>query len=97
MVKLLLEKGADINADSNGLTAIMAATMANRKDVAKILLEKGANANVKMSDGETCLMYALDDGREEIAKMLLEKGADVNDSQPARKRKAVVKRHKRRK
>ena len=43
VVKLLLEKGADVNAKSNtGATALICASQQGNPEVAKLLLEKGA-------------------------------------------------------
>ena len=47
-------------------------------DVVKLLLEKGANVNVKNGHGWTALHYASRDGNTGVAAELMEKGADVN-------------------
>ena len=58
IVKLLLEKGADINAkDNRGYTPLSEASIYGQLEVAKLLLEKGANVNAKDNDGVTCLLY----------------------------------------
>ena len=50
VVKLLLEKGAEVNAkeSTNGVTALMMAANNGHPEVVKLLLEKSANVNVKV-------------------------------------------------
>jgi len=44
-------------------------------DIAKLLLENGANVNAKNDNGETALIIAAQNDHTEIVKLLLEKGA----------------------
>jgi ankyrin repeat protein len=76
-IKLLIEKGADVNAkDDHGNTVLMAASQA---ETIKLLIEKGADVNAKDEDGVTALMKACDRRLQtEFVKLLIEKGADVN-------------------
>ncbi len=82
-VKLLLEKGADINGrDSEGRTALFKAVASWSTDIIKFLIEKGADVNAKDTNGDTPLhieqMFA-DEGTDfEIVKLLVESGADPN-------------------
>ena len=79
VVKLLLEKGADVNAKNNdGYTALMAASLEGHPEVMKLLLEEGADVNAKEGRGISVLMSASTRGRAEVVKLLLKKGADVN-------------------
>ena len=83
IVKMLLEKGADVDARTSrfGETPLMLACGlfgGGRNDAgkcARLLLEKGANANAATNDGVTPLMYAAHRGRVETVKLLLAKGA----------------------
>ncbi len=59
MTKLLLEKGANVNArDDDGLTALHLASGDGCLRIARLLLEKGANANARDNEGNTALYYA---------------------------------------
>ena len=85
MVKLLLERGASIEArDGLGLTALNAAAcvcavvdMPDTLDIARMLLEKGANIETRDDAGNTPLIRAARWGRTEIVKLLLEKRANI--------------------
>ncbi|MCB9493471.1 MAG: ankyrin repeat domain-containing protein [Epsilonproteobacteria bacterium] len=76
IIKLLLEKGADINAeDQNGLTVLDYCCEKNHNEdcyytVCKLLLEKGANAHKKGPHNITALDRARDAGNTKIAKLL---------------------------
>lgn len=77
-VKLLIEKGADINAkDNDGWTPLHHAVGAGNVEVVQLLIEKGADVNAKGKEGGTALMSAAKHGNVEIIKLLLEKGADM--------------------
>ena len=86
-VQAVLTDGADINAtevreDSGvyvrGLTALMMASTNGRTEVVKLLLDKGAEVNLKNNYGITALFMASANGHTEIVKLLLDKGAEVN-------------------
>ena len=79
-VKLLIEKGADIDAkDNDGVTALMYVSRAGDLEIAKYLLENGADINAKDSKwGYTALIYAAEYVNLEIVQFLIESGADVN-------------------
>ena len=82
--KLLLERGAEVDKETEmlfdgefvSLTALMVVTNA---EVAKLLLEYGAQVDFKASHGGlTALMGASKQGRYEVAELLLERGAQVD-------------------
>jgi ankyrin repeat protein len=82
-----LDAGGDINetfvlpgTPGSGGTPLHIAVLTDQMEVARLLLEKGANINAKAVDeaGGTPLYWAAEIGRLDIAKMLVEAGADVN-------------------
>ena len=79
MARLLLEKGADINAkDDDDETALHRAAWSGYDGVVRLLLEKGADINAKSCDNETALYSAANFGHKGVIRLLLEKGADIN-------------------
>ena len=54
---------------------LIAACKFKNYDIAKLLLEKGADVNAKNDNGETALIIAAQNDHTEIVKLLLEKGA----------------------
>ena len=50
---------------------------ASNPSMAKLLLEKGADATAARHDGSTALMWAAERGHEAVAQLLLQHGADV--------------------
>ena len=75
-----LKAGAKPNAhDSQGMTALMLAASFNRRDIASLLLERGADLEARDMFGFTTLMYTAQANPEpEIISFLLQKGANVN-------------------
>jgi hypothetical protein len=76
-VKLLLERGADVNArdKETETTALMVAAQQGHLQVADILLQKSANPNAKDKDGKTAPGEATRYNREDVVKLLKDRGA----------------------
>jgi ankyrin repeat protein len=76
-VKAFLDKGVDVNAKTRyGATALSYSCDKGHVDVAKLLIERGADVNVKDTFyGEVPLGWALSHGHAQIVKLLLDKGA----------------------
>ena len=80
-VKTALDGGADVNAKWRyDQTALFIAAFRGHTDVAKLLLERGANPTVKDSFyGMTAVAAAADKGNAEIVALLLSKGAEIEE------------------
>ncbi|MGB6018469.1 MAG: ankyrin repeat domain-containing protein [Sulfurimonadaceae bacterium] len=74
MVKLLLEKGIDINdiTRRSGFTPLMAAVCYGRYDLMKVLLEAGADINTAGSRGLTAWGFARKMHKTSMIKLLEE-------------------------
>src|SRR5438128_1865208 len=71
-MKRLLDQGVSADAvDSDGVPALMAATLFGGADCVKLLLDRGANPNASTSKGATALMWAMPD--LEKARLLVAK------------------------
>ena len=77
VVQRLLEKGADVNAKRDGLTALQWAARFGYEAVVRLLLEKGADINEK-GNGGTALVLAAWKGHWAVVRLLLENGADID-------------------
>jgi hypothetical protein len=76
----LIEQGnIDLEVtDQDGFTPIYSACNRNNPELAKLLLEHGANPNVATKDGFTPIFKACSGKNPELAKLLLEYGANPN-------------------
>ncbi|KAL8337202.1 hypothetical protein RB601_008628 [Gaeumannomyces tritici] len=79
LVKLLVECGADVNAQTttNGDTALMVATYKGRVGEARLLLDAGAKLLRTKRGGYTPLLSATMGGYVELVRLLLDRGADL--------------------
>ena len=73
LVKLLLDKGADINtSDMIGNTPLIIACRENNLSIVALLLRYGAKANVKNILGETPILIAAINGYIEIVNCIVD-------------------------
>lgn len=79
-IKKYLSEGAEINelSPETNISALSWATMMGHTEAADLLIESGADLNVRQEDGGTPLHIAAALGRAELAELLIKKGADVN-------------------
>jgi uncharacterized protein len=76
-VKQFIESGTKVNKKLNGLTPLMYAARYNKVEIIKYLLQKGADREIKDSQGFTALNYAeLSNAYEAIAVL---KSTSVNE------------------
>jgi len=80
IVQFLVAEGADVNAASKtfGMTALMYASKKTKIEIARILIDGGADVNVADNDGTTALMYASMNGRIDTVRLLVDRGANIN-------------------
>lgn len=71
IINLLIAAKANYDAQDNlGVTPLMEAARTNRSSIIKILLDKGANKNLKNCEAKTALMIAEENGFAKSAQML---------------------------
>jgi hypothetical protein len=75
MVKLLLESGAKLQSFSFGNTELHVAALQGSTDVARLLVERGADVNAVNEYGHTPLYYAARHGHRKTAAALIAAGA----------------------
>jgi ankyrin repeat protein len=78
VVKLLIERGADVKAvDKDGNSALMFACENGFQEGLKIVIDNDGEVNRHNNEGETPLMRAAEKHSVECVKLLLEKGASI--------------------
>jgi len=80
VVRQLLAKDADVNvADTSGVTPLIAAANADNREVADILLARGADVHARAKTGQpsTALMAAAINGNVALVRTLLSRKTDV--------------------
>ncbi len=81
VIKILLDNGAELIADHNGITPLMDAFTNPEKEkaieIVQLYLQHGANVEAKDNWGRAPLMYAAANNHIEGAQLLVENGADV--------------------
>jgi glyoxylase-like metal-dependent hydrolase (beta-lactamase superfamily II) len=81
IARLLISKGADINAgDSDNSRPIHLAAIDGKHELVEILLEAGADLGVEEDYGNSPLTYAIFGGGIEIVNLLLDRGADPHQT-----------------
>lgn len=73
----LIENMKDINGSSSYGTPLMAAVVKNEIELVKLLLKKGADPNIKDTNGTTALIYATMFQYNEIVKILCKEATIV--------------------
>jgi ankyrin repeat protein len=94
VVRQLLKAGADFHAaqgsDGEPETPLASAASFKRWDIVELLVNSGANPNVRDRNGwapiDFAAMHACGAGREDILKLLIDKGSKVDETIPDLKR-----------
>ena len=78
VVRQHIEAGTDINVKEpfNGSTPLISAATFDKKEIAKTLIDAGADLSITNNDGSTSLHAAAFFGRVEIVQMLIDADAD---------------------
>jgi len=77
-VTLLVDAGANINADTRYGPPLVIATMRKHPEIAELFLAKGADPNAADSGGRTPLLAAVETEQKNLVELFVAKGADVN-------------------
>jgi ankyrin repeat protein len=81
VIRWLIEHGMPVDVPNRiGVTALIYASELGLYNVARLLINNGANVNVRFSshDNSTPLHLTCAGGNKELAKLLIENGADIN-------------------
>ncbi|ETE67822.1 Fibronectin type 3 and ankyrin repeat domains protein 1, partial [Ophiophagus hannah] len=79
VIDWMIQDGCEVDSRDSGLEwtpLLRLCALSGKTDVATILINAGANVNVKDKDGKTPLMVAALNNHEDLVALLLEKGAD---------------------
>jgi len=79
VIEFLLENGASLRSvdEADGRTALMYACLSGSHRCAELLVEAGADVNVRDRYGMTALMMAAAAGGTEMVRLLVDAGAEV--------------------
>ena len=78
VVKLLLDKNADVNAQGGAYgNALQAASLFGHEAVVKLLLDKNADVNAQGGHYDNALQAAAERGHEVVVELLMERGAKL--------------------
>ena len=72
----MLEQGADINAEDEGVTALIMAAESGAAATAGTLLDRGADVHLTTA-GRSALSVAAQAGHGEVARLLIDRGAEL--------------------
>lgn len=77
-VKQHIAAGSNLNEKDplGGSSPLISASLFGKTEIAKLLIDAGADLNVRNNDGSTALLTAAFFGRPDIVQLLLKKGAD---------------------
>lgn len=77
-VKSLLAQNANVNSRLNSITALMRASYFGKSEIVDILLDAGANINLRDFNGATALIWAAKGGDPDIVQSLIRAGSNID-------------------
>jgi ankyrin repeat protein len=75
---MLIKNGADVDGCLDGESPLFVASRDGSVDIIPILLQGGADVNLRRNDGATPFIIAIQEGHEQVIRLLLSAGAEVN-------------------
>ena len=80
LVEELLAAGADVDANvyATGQTALLQALQGDKFEIARVLIDSGANVNLRKEGQWSPLMVAVSKDRSDLVVLMIGNGADVN-------------------
>ncbi|GAW19636.1 hypothetical protein ANO14919_091250 [Xylariales sp. No.14919] len=92
IAKLLRGRNSKIHVrdPEQGDTALVLAAWRGYAEVLCLLLDSGADVNVRNRDGEPALIYAIRESNQAMAQLLLDRGADANTRNIFKKKTALM-------
>ncbi|EXJ82734.1 hypothetical protein A1O3_06549 [Capronia epimyces CBS 606.96] len=78
IVQILLDNGADVNAQGEDGISLQAASAYGHEEIVQILVDNGADVNAQGGYFKNALQAASAEGHERIVQILLDNGAEVN-------------------
>lgn len=73
-----IDSGADVNSDLEGFPPLCAAANSGKAEIAKFLLDKGADVDAVTAHGRSALMIASSRGATDLVDLFCRRGADVD-------------------
>ena len=79
-LQIIIEYGANVNAiDKNSRTALMLACQKGNVEAINVLLNAGADINIRNANGSACILFAVVGGcHKETLQAIIDHGADIN-------------------
>lgn len=78
IAKILIDNDANANLVTSIIIPLRVAIHADQKELVELMLQKGADVNLREWTGGSALLSAIEKKDVEIVKLLLKNGADVN-------------------
>ena len=72
-IKKLLDSGAEVNYQLDGVTPVLAAATAGHLDAVTLLLDRGADVNARDASSRTIIKLALDNDHVALAQALVKR------------------------